>query len=96
MTLCSEVTEHLKMYPSALPFPLTMEESSSLDGKASPMDGKSERVGELVVVVEGDEGDEVVVDSGVGVLPMIAVCPFDEREESCRCIQTSRTSAMEE
>lgn len=69
-----------------------MEESSSLDGKASPMDGKSERVGELVVVVVVDGGDgeveEVAEDGVVVVLPMVAIWLMDWRKKAVDASQS--------
>lgn len=68
-----------------------MEESSSLDGKASPMDGKSESVGELVgVVKEGDgEVEEVAEDGAVAVvLPMVAIWLMDWRKKAVDASQS--------
>lgn len=61
MTLCSEVTEHLKMYPIAFPFPLIRVDNSSLVLNASPLNGKTGDVGDDGLDEDEEDDDFAVI-----------------------------------
>lgn len=65
-----------------------MEDSSSLEWKASPGEGNSERVGELVVAAEEGEGGVAVA-----VFPCFAIAAVPCRLVSYVCLLSRKVRA---